>query len=73
MAPMPDAIQITVNGQPRAIAPGATVADLIRELGLSKTACAAEINKQLVPRREQATRTLAESDTVELVTLVGGG
>jgi thiamine biosynthesis protein ThiS len=73
MGSMTDSIQIVVNGEARMVAAGVTVADLIRELGLSKAACAAEVNKKLVPRREQGTRRLEEKDAVELVTLVGGG
>jgi len=34
---------------------------------------AAEVNMELVPRREQEGRTLREGDRVEIVTLVGGG
>lgn len=50
-----------------------TVEGLIRELGLAKAACAAEINKALVPRKRHGERRLEERDQVELVTLVGGG
>jgi sulfur carrier protein len=70
---MSDVISVTVNGEERSLPAGATVADLIRELGLSKAACAAEVNKALVPRKEHGSRKLSENDSVELVTLVGGG
>ena len=66
-------VTLTVNGEQRDVPEGATVADLIRELGLGTAACAAEVNRQLVPRREHADRSLREGDVVELVTLVGGG
>lgn len=62
-----------VNGEPTEVPPGETVADLLRRLALSGRPCAAEINKRLVPKRGHSTRTLQEGDTVELVTLVGGG
>lgn len=64
---------LTVNGEKRQVPDGITVADLVRELGLHKSACAAEVNRTLVPRREQATTPLKDGDVVELVTLVGGG
>lgn len=70
---MTGSIHIIVNGQPREVPVGTTVAGLIQELGLAKAACAAEINKNLVPRKQHGERTLAEHDQVELVTLVGGG
>jgi sulfur carrier protein len=64
---------ITVNGQPRQVEQGSTVAGLIADLGLAGQPCAAEVNRDVVPRREHAERVLQEGDTVELVTLVGGG
>jgi sulfur carrier protein len=66
-------MQITVNGQGRYVPDGTTVAELIRDLGLDKGACAAEVNAELVPKRNHAERSLREGDRVELVTLVGGG
>lgn len=64
---------ITVNGEAKTVPDGSTVRDLIEAMGLGKAACAAEVNRELVPRREQPARRLAEGDVVELVTLVGGG
>ncbi len=66
-------IKIIVNGQPREAPSGATLADLIQELGLAKAACAAEVNKVLVRRGDREARTVAEGDVIEVVTLVGGG
>ncbi len=66
-------IRITVNGEPQEVEPGTTVAALIERLGLAGQPCAAEVNKALVPKRDHPSRELAEGDTVELVTLVGGG
>jgi sulfur carrier protein len=66
-------MRIVVNGQQKDLPEGLTVAALIREMGLASAACAAEVNKTLIPRREHDARTLQSGDTVELVTLVGGG
>ncbi len=66
-------MQVTVNGETREIPPGSTVGDLLVELKLDKAICAAEINKAVVPRAERDARELAEGDTIEIVTLVGGG
>ena len=62
-----------MNGQTREVPDRTTVAELIRELGLATAACAAEVNKELVPKRKQESRQLRDGDAVELVTLVGGG
>jgi thiamine biosynthesis protein ThiS len=66
-------MRITVNGEAREVADDTTLARLITELGLERAACAAEINRALVPKRDHAERRLREGDAVELVTLVGGG
>lgn len=64
---------IQLNGQPREIADGATVADLLVELQLDPRHVAVERNLQLAPRTKHAETQLAPDDRVEIVTLVGGG
>ena len=64
---------ISVNGQPRAISPNSTIADLLGELGLESRNVAVELNLELVPRAKHAEHRLAEGDRLEIVTLVGGG
>lgn len=64
---------LVVNGEEKTLPPNASVADLVRHLGLEKAACAVEVNKRLVPKRQHAEQRLAEGDRVEVVTLVGGG
>jgi sulfur carrier protein len=66
-------MRLIVNGTEHDAPDGTSVAGLVERLGLSGQACAAEVNRELVPRREQAGRVLRDGDRVELVTLVGGG
>lgn len=66
-------MQIITNGQPRRVADGMTVAQLLDELQLSAKPVAVEVNRQLVPRQRHAGHRLAEGDRLEIVTLVGGG
>lgn len=66
-------MQFTVNGEPRQMADGATVAGLIEELQLGGKPVAVEVNLELVPRQHHAQCRLAEGDRLEIVTLVGGG
>ena len=66
-------MNIIVNGSAQEVPQGITVRELIERINVKGGACAAEVNKELVPRRDQETRTLSEGDRVELVTLVGGG
>ncbi|MFG0247634.1 MAG: sulfur carrier protein ThiS [Phycisphaeraceae bacterium JB051] len=66
-------IKITVNGQEKEVADDITVRQLIVDLELGKAAVAVEVNRELVPKKIHESTVLADGDTVELVTLVGGG
>lgn len=66
-------MNITVNGQPRELDEGATVAQLLESLDLSPRQVAVEVNLELVPRARHAEHQLSEGDRLEVVTLVGGG
>ena len=66
-------MKITVNGEVREIESGATVASLLEALGLAGRPVAVERNVGIVPRAKHAETALAEGDTLEIVTLVGGG
>lgn len=63
---------ITLNGEKRDI-DAATVRELVDRLGLAGQAVAVEINRQVIPRKQHDATPLTPGDTVELVTLVGGG
>lgn len=66
-------IQVVVNGQPRAVAAGATVQDLIAALGLAGKPVAVERNREVVPKAKHGETELAAGDQLEVVTFVGGG
>ncbi len=66
-------IQVVVNGQPRAVAAGATVQDLITALGLAGKPVAVERNREVVPKAKHGETALAAGDQLEVVTFVGGG
>lgn len=66
-------MHVIVNGQSTELPPGASLEDLVARLGLDAAICAAELNRRLIPRDRRAQTLLAEGDTVEIVTLVGGG
>lgn len=66
-------MQITVNGEPQEIPTGTTVASLLQQLGKNPKFLAVERNLELVPRTEHASAELREGDSLEIVTLVGGG
>jgi sulfur carrier protein len=64
---------VTVNGTPRDLPTGVTLADLVSELTESPKGVAAAVNGEVVPRRSWPATSLAERDEVEVVTAVQGG
>lgn len=51
----------------------ASIALLVSQRNLNPRQIAVEVNCQLIPREEFDNHTLAEGDSVEIVTLAGGG
>jgi sulfur carrier protein len=66
-------MKVIVNGKSIDLPDGASVRGLIEHLGLGNAACAVEVNKALVRKAAHEQHTLREGDTIEVVTLVGGG
>ncbi|MFA7237752.1 MAG: sulfur carrier protein ThiS [Phycisphaeraceae bacterium] len=67
-------MQLIVNGQHCTLEKSdATVTDLVAHLKLTGRPAAVEVNRTLVPKRRHADHVLHEGDTIEVVTLVGGG
>jgi sulfur carrier protein len=66
-------MQINLNGEPRDVPEGVTVAHLLELLEVRMKGVAVERNLDVIPRAEHATTALIEGDRVEVVTLVGGG
>ena len=66
-------LSLIVNGEPRRIAAGATIADLVRELELDPAKVAVERNAEIAPRSTLADVVLADGDVLEIVHFVGGG
>ncbi len=64
---------ITVNGENRAMSVGATVNDLLRELGLDPGRVAIERNLEILPRPKWAETRVEAGDRYEIVQFVGGG
>ena len=69
---MSDALSLTVNGETRRTS-CTTIAALVRELSLKPEKVAVERNGEIVPRSTLEDATLADGDTLEIVTFVGGG
>ncbi len=70
---MAETIEITVNGEIRRIASGATLADLLGDLGVQNGRVAVERNLDIVPRTTYDNVVLTAGDALEVVSFVGGG
>ncbi len=70
---MGNPVTITLNGEQQSLPDGLTVAGLLGHLELRPEHVAVERNRELVPRARQVDARLEEGDSLEIVTLVGGG
>ena len=67
-------ITVVANGRPVELPDGATLTALLATLGVPVKAVAAmEHNGEPVSRADQASRSLADGDRIELVRAVAGG
>ena len=69
-------IPIELNGEDREIASGASVAEILSEIGLDPTnpkGIAVAVNDEVVRRGAWPTRRLAPGDRVEVITARQGG
>ena len=71
--PVRGAFRISVNGEPRELHGGASLADLVAVLGLAGRKIAIAVNRDVVPRASHAARVLQAGDRVEILEAVGGG
>jgi len=66
-------MQISLNGESQQVRDGASLSDLVEQLGLTGKRIAIELNMEIIPRSEHPSTVLAENDTVEIVNAIGGG
>ena len=64
---------ITVNGESREVADGATLGALLEQLGVRRDGSAVALNDDVVPRAQHAARPLREGDRLEIIVAVAGG
>ena len=65
-------MDIILNGEQTAIT-GPTLLAMVKEKGFDPDTVIAEVNLQLIKKDDWEQTTLAEGDTVELLSFVGGG
>jgi len=66
-------LNITLNGDPFTLAPGATITDLLAQLDIDPRSVAVEQNFVVIKRVNYPATVLKEGDQIEIVNFVGGG
>jgi sulfur carrier protein len=66
-------VSVTINGEPRDVQAGTSVAQLIKVVTDQDKGIAVAVNGEVMPRREWPAAALADRDQVEVVTAVQGG
>ena len=66
-------LSVQVNGEPRRVTGGASIAAMLAELGLDAARVAVERNREIVPRSTLGELLVEDGDAFEIVHFVGGG
>jgi len=66
-------MRVRINGEPREVPEGVTVAGLLDQLGVKARRVAVEVNEAVVTKDRYAVHALRIDDAVEIVAFVGGG
>jgi thiamine biosynthesis protein ThiS len=66
-------VSIKVNGEPRLVAEGLTVVDLLAELGLRADRVAVEMNRAIIRQPSWGETRIPPDAELEIVQFVGGG
>ena len=66
-------VQVKLNGEPRELPDGATLAEAVAELTDLASGVAAAVNGDVVSRNSWTVTFLRDGDQVEVVTAVQGG
>lgn len=68
-----DTMTLQINGTPRPVAAGMTLAMLLQELGAGGPGVAVAVNDEVIRRDEHGRTVLRPDDRVEIIQAVGGG
>ena len=70
---LPATVSIILNGEPRSVDAGLSVAGLLRKLELKPGMVVVERNREILAREALGATPVEEGDSFELVHFVGGG
>ncbi|MDD6825448.1 MAG: sulfur carrier protein ThiS [Oscillospiraceae bacterium] len=64
---------MTVNGKQISLETPVSVSEFLTENNYQTKRIAVEINGEILPKSQYESRILSDSDTIEIVTFMGGG
>ena len=70
---MREQIELTINGEPRKLAAGLTVAGMLEALEIVGGKGAVEQNREIVPGSLHGETAVCDGDQIEIVHFIGGG
>ena len=70
---MKQSVAVVINGEPKQVAAGATLLEVLAELELDPRTIVVEHNRRIVRRAGLGDVRVAAGDAIELVHFVGGG
>ena len=70
---MNDSIEVTINGERRAIVAPPSLGELLADLSIDHRAVVVEHNGRIIKRERLAETAVGAGDTIEIVHFVGGG
>ena len=68
-----ESIRVSVNGEPRQVRAGSSIAEMLGEIGIDAAKVAVERNLEIVPRSTFREVVAGAGDKFEIVHFVGGG
>ncbi|MBO0729887.1 MAG: sulfur carrier protein ThiS [Acidimicrobiaceae bacterium] len=66
-------IEISVNGEPRHVPPGCTLADLVDDVGCGRRGIAVAVDEEVVPRSAWEATEVGTGNRVEILRAAQGG
>jgi len=66
-------IEITVNGEPREVVDGSTIADVVSSVVCASRGVAVSIDREVVPRSDWSSTLLEPGAHVEVLVAAAGG
>lgn len=66
-------MRVTLNGKPKEVRKGITLAEILKDLGILPERVACEVNLNVIRRMDYEKTKISAGDKIEVVQVIGGG